>query len=92
MQNNKQKIAALLTAILMCIVYIGTPLLQVDAYTHILSGEEIEVEEIRENSLYAKGAVLMDADSGRVLYGKNQTEQMAMASTTKIMTLLIALE
>jgi len=92
MQKNKQKIAALLTAVLMCIVYIGIPLLQVDAYTHILSGEETEVEEIRENSLYAKSAVLMDADSGRVLYGKNQAEQMAMASTTKIMTLLIALE
>ena len=92
MRKNKQKTAALLTAVLMCIVYIGIPLLQVDAYTHILSGEEIEVEEIKENSLYAKSAVLMDADSGRVLYGKNQAEQMAMASTTKIMTLLIALE
>lgn len=43
-------------------------------------------------TLYAKAAVLMDADSGRVLYGKNVAEQLPMASTTKIMTLLIALE
>lgn len=43
-------------------------------------------------SLYAKSAVLMDADSGRVLYEKNGEEQLAMASTTKIMTLIVALE
>ncbi len=43
-------------------------------------------------SLYAKSAVLMDADSGRVLYERNGHEQMAMASTTKIMTLIVTLE
>lgn len=42
--------------------------------------------------LYALSAVLMDADSGRVLYEKNGYEPMPMASTTKIMTLIIALE
>lgn len=48
-----------------------------------------------ENSslqLYAQAAVLMDADSGRVLYGKNENEPMPMASTTKIMTCILALE
>lgn len=44
------------------------------------------------NGLYAKGAVLMDADSGRVLFGKNADESLAMASTTKIMTCILALE
>ncbi len=42
--------------------------------------------------LYALSAVLMDADSGRVLYEKNGYEPMPMASTTKIMTLIVALE
>jgi len=42
--------------------------------------------------LYAKAAVLMDADSGRVLYERSGDEQLAMASTTKIMTLIITLE
>jgi len=92
MASNKQKITALITAVLMCIFYIGIPFIQVDAYTHILTEENVEIEEIKESTLYAQSAVLMDADSGRVLYGKNQAEQMAMASTTKIMTLLIALE
>jgi len=42
--------------------------------------------------LHAQAAVLMDAKSGRVLYGKNADDIMAMASTTKIMTLILALE
>ena len=43
-------------------------------------------------SLYANAAVLLDADSGRVLYEKNGYEPMAMASTTKIMTCILVLE
>ena len=43
-------------------------------------------------NLYAKSAVLMDADSGRVLYEKNGSQVMPMASTTKIMTCILALE
>lgn len=45
-----------------------------------------------EPMLYAKAAVLMDAESGRVLYGKEETCELPMASTTKIMTLILALE
>lgn len=36
--------------------------------------------------------VLMDADSGRILYSKAETEKKLIASTTKIMTSIIALE
>jgi len=42
--------------------------------------------------LYAASAVLMDADTGRVLYGKNEDTPLAMASTTKIMTCILVLE
>ncbi len=42
--------------------------------------------------LYAASAVLMDGDSGRILYEKNAEEVRPMASTTKIMTLLVTLE
>lgn len=45
-----------------------------------------------ESELYATAAVLMDADSGRVLYGKNENTCLAMASTTKIMTCIVILE
>ena len=43
-------------------------------------------------TLYAKSAVLMDAESGRILYEKNGYEILPMASTTKIMTCILALE
>lgn len=49
-------------------------------------------ETTEELSLYASSALLMDADSGRVLYEKNGREQRANASTTKIMTCILALE
>lgn len=42
--------------------------------------------------LYAISAVLMDGNTGRVLYEKNGYEQRANASTTKIMTCILALE
>ena len=45
-----------------------------------------------ELSLHAQSAVLIDADSGRTLYGKNETQIRPMASTTKIMTCILALE
>lgn len=36
--------------------------------------------------------VVMDADSGRILYSKNKSEKKLIASTTKIMTTIVALE
>ena len=36
--------------------------------------------------------VVVDADSGRILYSKNKSERKLIASTTKIMTTIIALE
>ncbi len=44
------------------------------------------------NNLYARSAVLMDADSGRILFGKEKDVPRPMASTTKIMTCILALE
>lgn len=57
--------------------------------------EEVETalpSQIEEGTLYAKAAVLMDAESGRILFGKNQDTILPMASTTKIMTCIVALE
>lgn len=44
------------------------------------------------SSLHAYSAVLYDGQAGRVLYEKNGYEVLPMASTTKIMTLLVVLE
>jgi D-alanyl-D-alanine carboxypeptidase len=42
--------------------------------------------------LSAKAAILVDAGSGLVLYGRNAHQRRHVASTTKIMTALLALE
>ena len=42
--------------------------------------------------LYAQSALLVDEDSGEVLFSKDSRVRMYPASTTKIMTLLLALE
>ncbi|MGN0155284.1 MAG: D-alanyl-D-alanine carboxypeptidase family protein [Lachnospiraceae bacterium] len=44
------------------------------------------------SKLYARYALLMDASNRRVLFEKSGYEQVPMASTTKIMTLLVTLE
>lgn len=56
-------------------------------------GQRILASEApKETELYAKGAVLMDAASGRILYEKNGELALANASTTKILTCILALE
>ena len=52
----------------------------------------VRAEEDAAFSLHARSAVLMDGDSGRILYGKEPDTPLAMASTTKIMTCILALE
>ncbi|MBO4425372.1 MAG: hypothetical protein J5776_00025, partial [Clostridiales bacterium] len=43
-------------------------------------------------NLTGDGAILMDADTGSILYEKNIYERFYPASTTKILTTLVALE
>lgn len=57
----------------------------------MILGMQTSVSAEPEN-LYALSAVLMDADSGRVLYEKEGETPRPMASTTKVMTCILALE
>ena len=61
------------------------------AVVTLLSGMPAQAAE-GEPSTSAKAAVLMECQTGRVLYAKNESEQLPMASTTKIMTALLAVE
>lgn len=56
--------------------------------------ESPSAEEETENppKLHAQCAVLMDGYSGRILWEKDGDRQVPMASTTKIMTCILALE
>ncbi len=46
----------------------------------------------QNTSVNAKAAVVMEASTGEILFGQNETEKLPMASTTKIMTALLTLE
>lgn len=52
----------------------------------------IYAQNISLPKVKAQGAILMDKKSGRILYEHNSNQPLAMASTTKIMTAIIALE
>ena len=55
----------------------------------IIKGNSVMAEDI---NVSAKSAVLICADSGDILYKKNENIPLPMASTTKIMTSILALE
>ena len=57
-----------------------------------VSAEENEKTEVKESSLYSKACALTDGESGRLLYGKKEDVPMANASTTKILTCILAME
>ena len=52
----------------------------------------VKIPARAELAVSAKAAILMHADSDRVLYEKNADERMLIASTTKIMTAIVVLE
>ncbi|MCD7864608.1 MAG: D-alanyl-D-alanine carboxypeptidase [Clostridiales bacterium] len=62
------------------------------AYTDVYSPEDFSDFHQEDLTLYASSAVLIDADSGRILYGKSADTPMANASTTKILTCILAIE
>lgn len=62
-----------------------------DKEEYIMEVSSVKKKEEKPN-LYATYALLMDGESGRVLFDKNGEEKVPMASTTKIMTLIVALE
>lgn len=51
-----------------------------------------EKKKLAESELYSKSCALIDGESGRLLYGKSENVPMANASTTKILTCILALE
>ncbi len=58
----------------------------------VLSGLPLTASAISEKDITAPSAVLMDADSGEVLFSKNPHEVRACASITKVMTLDLVME
>ena len=81
-RKRKQKIAGVLLMVILAVCKPGV----------CVQAEDQAEAAPKAEKLYARSAVLIDADSGRILYGKNEREIRPMASTTKIMTCILALE
>jgi len=47
---------------------------------------------LTDGDLLSEAVMLVDADTGEILYAKNPDMQLSMASTTKIMTLILSIE
>ncbi|MCC8168490.1 MAG: D-alanyl-D-alanine carboxypeptidase [Clostridiales bacterium] len=54
--------------------------------------DDIAVSAPASSELYSSSCAVMDGYSGRILYGKSSDTAMANASTTKILTCILALE
>ena len=79
-----KKLIRTVLAVLVCVAVLAC-LFKSNA--EAISSFSLEVPDIS-----AKSAVLIDASSGNILCEKNAHSRMAMASTTKIMTALVAVE
>lgn len=52
----------------------------------------VNISFVNAADIQAKAAVVMDVETGRVLYKQNSSQKLPMASTTKIMTVIMAIE
>ena len=97
--RNWKSVGALTALVLMLFTAAAVPEMTVNAgNSYAASGSAAATADERKNEtsltneLYARAAVLMDAENGRILFSKNGDEVLPMASTTKIMTCVLALE
>lgn len=51
-----------------------------------------KAKEPEAQTLYSKSCAMVDGDSGRLLYGKEAQTALPNASTTKILTCIVAME
>jgi D-alanyl-D-alanine carboxypeptidase (penicillin-binding protein 5/6) len=81
-EKNNKKMLAIVCVLCMIVSIIAYPNL----------GMAAETEEWIDFGLTARGAILMEASTGTVLYENNADEALSPASITKIMTLLLIFE
>ena len=81
------------------VIVVTAVLLFTQTYTSVRGAEykipqTVDMTPVAEEpaELYALSAVLMDGESGRVLYEKDGERPLANASTTKVLTCIVALE
>lgn len=78
-------------ALALCLISAGMGVLAEDTEDSV-GMDALEAAAKADESLPARSAILMEQETGRVLFEKNADEQMPPASITKIMTLLLTME
>ena len=64
-----------------------------DEWNYIWLDEAIEEgQSIEIPTIYSRSAVIYDRTSKTVIWGKNENQEVPMASTTKIMTAIVMVE
>lgn len=100
---KKTRILALLLALLLCLNLLCAPVFaeneaeaELDAAASAAADDTVSEDQLLSSkerfTVAAKAALLIDLNTGRVVYEQDADEQIYPASLTKIMTCLIALE
>ena len=84
----------ILMIIIACIMQVCLPYdhAKSENLTPITGYDATRPELLMPDQLYAASALLMDANTGMALYEKDPDKKLSPASTTKVMTLLLAIE
>ena len=98
-KNKRLKIEFILSAIFLCFIPVRRDLIQAKPLIRLTNYQFLPASDYPVNTtkmpapaLTARGVIVIDADSKAILYQQNPDLKLLPASTTKIMTALIALE
>ncbi|MCR4717929.1 MAG: serine hydrolase [Lachnospiraceae bacterium] len=91
MKSNFTRAFALIMLMIFVLVNLSTVAFAKKKKTNEVT-EDYLVTDVKAPNPYSYAVVLMDAKTGEVLYSKNGKEKVHPASTTKVMTALVALE
>ena len=83
--KNKLKLIIILITILLNIIFC----FYIQTFANTNSTSNVNANNL---SIYSESAILIDSKTGKILYEKNSDEQKYPASTTKILTAIIAIE
>lgn len=88
MKNIRKILACLLISLMTCQI----PVYATTTGPSATGPQSTASQTLTEPDIKAEGAVVIDAASGQILYGKNERNRFYPASITKLMTALLVLE
>lgn len=87
----------LISCMCVALVFSGLSFANEDDFEEITWEELEEIKSVAtkltdEPKINSRRAIVIERNSGTILYSKNENTRCAMASTTKIMTVIVAIE